>query len=134
MPILEKFVEFIVDRRLRFMNAVQSHDIQDRFESTKKNTSPEIEVIKRLICELFSKIEPVRTISYRQSGNKLILIIVYDSQDHEGMFDQIEEELIRLENVLPKYEFEPWILHGSELEERHLHGAKTILQKPRACP
>ncbi len=131
-PILEKFVEYIVDRKLHSMNAAsQSHDIQDRLEPAKKNTLPEIDIIKRLIRELFNKIEPVRTISYRQSGNKLILVIVYDNQDHESMFDQIEDELIRLENVLPEYEFEPWILHNSELEERHLHGAKTILQKPR---
>ncbi len=130
MPVFEKIINSIVDRKLRSMNVAESLNTQNWFESAKKTTLQEnVNVIEKLIFELFNKIESVKTVSYRQSNNKLFLIIVYESQEHEKMFDQIEEELIKLENILPKYEFEPWILHNSELEERHLQDTKTILQK-----
>ena len=131
MPVFEKIINSIVDRKLRSMNVTESLDVQNWFESTKKITSQEnLIVMEKLIFELFNKIEVVKKIAYRQSNNKFYLIIVYDSQNHEKIFDQIEEELIKLEDALPKYEFEPWILHDSELETRHLHDTKIILQKP----
>ncbi|MDH3312063.1 MAG: hypothetical protein OEM28_02815 [Nitrosopumilus sp.] len=130
MPVLEKIINSIVDRKLRSMNVTESLDTQNWYESTKKVTSQEnVIVMEKLIFELFNKIQVVKKIAYRQSNNKLYLIIVYASQEHEKAFDQIEEELIKLEDALPKYEFEPWILHNLELETRHLHDTKTILQK-----
>ncbi len=105
-------------------------DLQNWLDSARIFELPEnVVIVKEMIVALLISVESVKTISYRQCNNKIILVIGYDSQEHTKTFWQIEEELIKLENVLPAYEFEPCILPSSELQERHLTGTKVILQR-----
>jgi len=130
MPMFVKVMDSIVERKLRLMSMSESRDTGTWFGRVPNATLQENrDAVKKMIAESLDKVESVKTVSYRQSSDRLFLVIVYVGQEHEKAFDQIEEELIKLENALPKYEFEPWILHSSEAEERHFHGTETILQR-----
>ena len=130
MPAIVQIINHIIDQKIQSISASVLQGTQRRFESaTMPALQENTDAMEQLIVTLFNDIEYVQTISYRQSDDKFILVIVYDSHEHEKAFDQIEDGLIKLEDVLPEYEFEPWILHSSELEEWHLHGTKTILQQ-----
>jgi len=130
IPMFEKVMDSMMDRKLQSLNILDPYSL--RYGLGTPNIigfQPDIYAIEKIISDSFLQLPYVKQVSYVQHGDEWRLIVVHDSENHEEAFDKIEEKIIELEEKLPELDIEPWILHSSEVESRHLTNAKAILEK-----
>ena len=134
---LTEMIKSIVDKRLEedmslFKNVISSmidRKLSDMELSSVSNLSlneisvdTETEIIKEL-----SKMDFVKLIAYSKEDSKIRLIIIHSSSDRSKAFDKIAESVLNLDDRMPEFFIEPWILHESETQPSYLEDAKIIL-------
>lgn len=130
IPMFEKVMDSMMNRKLQSLNIMDPYSLQYGLGTQNIiGFQPDVNTIEKIISDSFLQLPYVKQVSYVQHGDEWRLIVVHDNKDREEAFDKIEEKIIELEEGLPNLDIEPWILHSSEVESRHLTDAKTILKK-----
>lgn len=135
--ITEAIMKSIVDKRLKenmplFENAIASminHKLKSMELSPVSNLNlNEIpDDVKAEIIKELSKMDFVKTIAYSKEDSNIRLIIIHSSSDKSEAFDKIAESIFDLEDRIPEFFIEPWILHESETQSSYLEDTKLIL-------
>ena len=79
------------------------------------------------IISIFSDLNFIKNVSYETHTTPVIqLVVVHNHDDSSEAFDSIGNTIIALEDKLPDYHIEPWILHESEVQDTFMSGAKKL--------
>ena len=101
-----------VSSHLRILSALNSNELSAADENK--------------IISIFSNLNFIKSISYSKSDSTIRLVVVHNDADNLKAFDLIGDTIIALEDKLPDYFIEPWILHESEVQDSFLSGTKKL--------
>lgn len=118
MPMFEKIISSMIDHKLHNMGLASSSTPN----SSNIHVAEENEIIS-----IFSNLDFIKSISYSKFNSKIKLVVVHNESDNLKAFDLIEDVIIALEDKLPEYSIEPWILHESEVHDSFLSKTKILV-------
>ena len=119
MSIFQKMISFMIDTKL--------NNLRSNPSSTIKPTEISVE-FEDVIVDNLSSLTFIKKISYSKYDSTIKLIVIYDESDNLKAFDEIEDAIIALEDKIPDYSIEPWILHESEVQDSFLSQTKQLYQ------
>lgn len=130
IPMFEKVMDSMLNRKLELLNLVSTTQDTSNFvvSADISKYKVNIKAIEKVISTSFSSISNIQKVSYIPQKEGWKLIIIHNLEDKAEALNQIEEKILEIEQILPNMDFEPWILHLSEVEPHHTIGAKTILE------
>lgn len=120
MPVFEKVISSIIDHKLSNLGLVPTTTINP----TDIHLKDEEEILTA-----FAKLDFIKNISYSKHNSVIKLVVTHTESDNLKAFEQIEDTIIDLENKLPAYSIEPWILHESEVQDSFVSKTKLIFSK-----
>ena len=120
MPMFEKMVSSMIDHKLSNLGFNPALSIN----LTEITSNEENEIILA-----FSPLAFIKNVSYSKHNSTIKLVVVHAGSDNLQAFESIEDTIIALEEKLPAYSIEPWILHESELQDSFLSQTKPLISK-----
>ncbi len=120
MPMFEKVISSMIDHKLSNLGLNPTLSIN----LTEITPNEENEIILAL-----SPLAFIKNVSYSKHDSTIKLVVVHTGSDNLQAFESIEDTIIALEEKLPAYSIEPWILHESELQDSFLSQTKPLIQK-----
>ncbi len=117
MPIFEKIISSMIDHKL--------NNLRSNPPSTINPTEIPVEFEDVIVASL-SPLTFIKKISYSKYNSTIKLIVIHDESDNLKAFDMIEDAIIALEDKMPDYSIEPWILHESEVQDSFLSQTKQL--------
>lgn len=130
---LEEDVKTLHKRVKKLENKSVTQDSQINELKFRTNLVPFANNIKDILGHLrkeLDEIDYVQSVSYTPlDEGSLEILIIHKSEDRVLALQSIRKRVLNVRKAFPDIQFEPVLLHISEVQPDHIAGTKQILQK-----